>query len=210
VLHDVRAPLSGIQALTEALEDDLLGPADTAHCLRRLEALAQRLLHLTRDIAPDADGWETTRVPLGALVRDAVVLASVIADVKGVTLTVACADETAHVVVAPPRIIRAVDNILGNAVRHSQPGSTIRIDVDADPDAGSIHVTDTCGGITPQEMERIFDRSFQGQAGDIGSAGMGLFIARTLVEEQGGSISVKNRRSGCRFTLRLPVAAAGA
>lgn len=81
-------------------------------------------------------------------------------------------------------------------------------DVGTDRTSVFIVVADGCGGITPDEMERIFDHSYQGVCGEVGSAGVGLFIARALVEEQGGSISVNNRAPGCRFQIRLPLAAA--
>ncbi len=129
VLHDVRAPLSGIQALTEALEDDVIEPTKRALCLRQLESLAMRLLHLTQDLSPHSGGGSTTTISVATLASEAVVLAQVMAEVKGVSLAVAVVDEDSLVSVSPERIVRAIDNILENAVRHTSAGAEIRVTV---------------------------------------------------------------------------------
>jgi signal transduction histidine kinase len=71
-----------------------------------------------------------------------------------------------------------------------------------------VSVTDQCGGIPEADLERVFERMWRGDpARSTGGGGLGLAIARGLVEAHGGTISVANVDGGCRFTFRLPHAA---
>ncbi|MDQ6938409.1 MAG: HAMP domain-containing histidine kinase, partial [Actinomycetota bacterium] len=113
---------------------------------------------------------------------------------------------------------RAVTNLVVNAVRHTPENGRVRIDVSADPGAGGrgsaeVSVTDECGGIPAEDLARLFDVGFRGEPARTpdatvpGGAGLGLAITRGIVEAHDGSVTVANVDGGCRFTLRLPLAA---
>ena len=106
---------------------------------------------------------------------------------------------------------RVVRNLLDNAIRHTPRGGTVWVDAALDPDceAALLSVRDACGGIAAPDLPRVFELAYRGDAartpGD-GGAGLGLAVARGLVEAHHGSISVQNEGEGCRFTIRLPLA----
>jgi two-component system sensor histidine kinase MprB len=102
----------------------------------------------------------------------------------------------------PERLGRAVNNLLDNAARHSPPGGTIQVIVDA----GGIRVRDHGPGIDPQDLPHVFDRFFRGahSRGQQGS-GLGLSIVRQVTEQHGGTVDAANAPDGgAIFTLHLP------
>jgi signal transduction histidine kinase len=108
---------------------------------------------------------------------------------------------------------RVISNLVANAVRHTPAGGTVTVEGGpSDEGEAWIAVADECGGIPDADMSRIFDVGFRGtpvrSPGDGGGGGLGLSIARGLVEATGGSIDVVNRKGGCRFTVHLPAPAA--
>jgi signal transduction histidine kinase len=106
---------------------------------------------------------------------------------------------------------RAVQNLIDNAIRHTPPGGSIRLLVATDEVTRSacVSVIDSCGGIPDHDLDRVFELAYSGDTartpGD-GRAGLGLAVTRGLVEAQRGRVSVVNEDSGCRFTIRLPLA----
>jgi signal transduction histidine kinase len=105
---------------------------------------------------------------------------------------------------------RVVRNLLDNAVRHTPPGGAVKVQVRADHDHATVSVLDGCGGIADEDLDRVFEPAYRGDtarspAGDRGG-GLGLAIARGLVEAHAGDIAVRNENGGCRFVVRLPLA----
>jgi signal transduction histidine kinase len=99
-------------------------------------------------------------------------------------------------------------NLLDNAVRHTSTGGTVQLDAKVLGSNVEIAVTDQCGGIPAADLPRVFEVAFRGDTArtrDRAGGGLGLAIARGLVEAHEGSIHVANANSGCRFTLQLPV-----
>jgi signal transduction histidine kinase len=97
---------------------------------------------------------------------------------------------------------------VGNAVRHTVPGGQVLVSAGrAEDGCIRIAVTDGCGGIGADDLPRLFDVGWRGQpergTGDAG-AGLGLAIARGVVESHAGRISVANTDGGCRFAVELP------
>jgi len=219
VSHDLRTPLAGIRAMVEALEDGVVDDPETVdryHRTMRLEAdrlagLVGDLFELSR-IQAGALALDLERVALDELLSDAVAGASIAAGAKGIDLRGAVEEPSPVVELSTPEMARVVRNLLDNAIRHTPPGGTVLIDarVNDTRSFAEVSVQDACGGIPDHDLDQVFDMAYRGDAartpGD-GGAGLGLAVARGLVEAHHGEITVRNEGSGCRFTVRLPLAA---
>ncbi|HEV3351502.1 MAG TPA: HAMP domain-containing sensor histidine kinase [Acidimicrobiales bacterium] len=217
VSHDLRTPLAGIRAMVEALEDGVVDEPETVaryyrtmRCeVDRLSGLVDDLFELSR-IEAGALGLDFERVPLDELVSEAVASASVIAGAKGIDLRGAVGEPSPVVELSTPEMARVVRNLLDNAIRHTAPGGTVWIEAVLDESGAEavVSVRDACGGIPEDDLDHVFELAYRGDAARTpgsGGAGLGLAVARGLVEAHQGSISVRNEGDGCRFTVRLPV-----
>ena len=221
VSHDLRTPLAGIRAMVEALEDGIVTDevtVDRYHRTMRLEVdrlagLVDDLFELSR-IQAGALELHLERASLGDLVSDALAGASPVADAKGVLLAGSLDGMVPELEVATPDVLRVLRNLLDNAIRHTPPEGEVRLAAGVVGDHAVVSVQDSCGGIPPAELDRVFDLAFRGDAARTpehdGGAGLGLAIARGIVEAHRGDIAVGNEDGGCRFTVRLPLPAAGA
>ncbi len=221
VSHDLRTPLSGIRAITELLEDDILDdPAEIKAyygTLRResdkLAALVQDLFEVSR-ISSGAIRIEHVPVDLVDLVEDTVAGAAPVAEQRGITITTAVQEGTV-VAAGLPELSRVLRNLVSNAVRESIDGG--RVLVEGGPSTATdgratveLSVQDTCGGIPEDVIGRVFEASYRGEQARTpradGGAGLGLAIARGFVHAHGGAITVANVPGGCRFVVALPQA----
>jgi signal transduction histidine kinase len=215
VSHDLRTPLSGIRAMVEALEDGVVDePATVQRYLATIRQEADRLAQLVDDlfelsrIHAGALDLELEQVGLADLVSDAIAATGIAADARGVVIEGAMADPAPQVAASIPDLARVIRNLLDNAIRHTPRGGAVRVEAATVGGHAVLSVRDTCGGIPPDEIDRVFDLAFRGDAartpGDSGG-GFGLAIARGLVEAHRGDIAVANDEGGCRFTVRLPL-----
>jgi len=213
VSHDLRTPLAGLRAMAEALEDGVADSPDVYY--KQISASVQRLSAMVDDL------FDLSRIQAGALVRgsDPVDLADLVrdcqsalrplADAKEIMLGVRLADETAIVGGTAAELARALTNVVANAIRHTPPGGRVGVCLQVDSDRhAEIVVADECGGIPSHVLPRVFEVGFRGSEArtpDDGRAGLGLAIARGVVEAHGGSLSVENASGGCRFRILAPL-----
>lgn len=221
VSHDLRTPLAGIRAMVEALEDGVVDDRETvARYHRTMRREADRLAGLVNDL------FELSRIQSGALSLsyEAVPLEDIVNDaISGTTLAAAAKGievrsqvrQPSIVDLSTPEMARVVRNLLDNAIRHTAPGGIVVVDAGLGvPGANGIvtsavvSVLDACGGIPEHDLDRVFDMAYRGDAartpGD-GGGGLGLAVARGLVEAHQGEISVNNEGPGCRFVVSLPL-----
>lgn len=216
VSHDLRTPIAGIRAMAEALEDRVVADPETVaryhRTLRieadRLTALVDDLFELSR-IHAGALQLHMERVSLSDLVSDAVSSLDPIARSKGIHIQGHMA-HAGHVIASTPEFTRVLRNLLANAIHHTPSDGTIWIEARADEDAAFVSVADSCGGIPDADIARVFDPAFRGEKARTPleqgvRAGLGLAIARGLMQAHNGEISVQNVGAGCRFTVRLPL-----
>lgn len=214
VSHDLRAPLATIRAMAEALDDDIVDDDVTVKRYHsqirtdaeRLTALVDDLFELSR-INSGSLRLGTEKVDLSDAVADALADAASAADVKGVAV-VERLPSLPTVEVSARECCRALDNLLDNAIRHTPPGGAVRIEAESGGGAVRLHIADECGGIPEADLPRVFDIAFRGDEArqrDERGGGLGLAIARGLIEAHGGGVSVANAGRGCRFTVSLPV-----
>jgi signal transduction histidine kinase len=227
ISHDLRTPLAGIRAMSEALADGVVSdPQESSRYARRIGKETERLAGMVDDlfqlsrITSGALRLTLAAVPLGEVVSEAVAAESARAASKGVRL-VADPDAVWPVVRgSDPELARVVRNLVSNAVRHTPPDGTVVLAAGTEGEHAWLRVQDGCGGIPEPDLDRVFDVAFRGTASrtpatsDAGppdsGAGLGLAIARGLVEAHEGRIEARNHGPGCRFEVRLPLAASSA
>ena len=214
VSHDLRTPLSGLRAMVEALEDGVVSdPDDVAGYYAtmrsetdRLAALVDDLFELSR-IEAGALDLHLSPVRLSELVDEAVLAASPVAATKGVALC-GDGDDDPVVEVSAPDVVRALRNLVDNAIRHTPSGGQVVVHYGTDDDgAAHLSVLDACGGIPDADLDKVFEPAFRGDASrtstDHHGGGLGLAITRGIVHAHAGSIDVRNEAPGCRFTVHL-------
>ncbi|MEO6712527.1 MAG: HAMP domain-containing sensor histidine kinase [Mycobacteriales bacterium] len=218
VSHDLRTPLAGIRAMAEALEDGVVADPETVHRYHgqlrtesdRLTDMVDDLFELSR-IHAGALQLQLERVPLRDLVSDALAAADPLASAKGIRLHGEVAG-AAEVAVSVSEVSRVLRNLLHNAIRHTPSDGAIQVESGADAAYAYVAVHDSCGGIPAHDIDRVFDVAFRGETartpGHDGGAGLGLAIARGIVEAHRGDIRVENTGPGCRFVVRLPMSPA--
>jgi signal transduction histidine kinase len=216
VSHDLRTPIAGIRAMVEALDDGVVvDPDDVRRYHQQLMTEADRLAQLVDDlfelsrIEAGTLAVSVERVALDELVSDVVASAAVMAGAKGVRVDGRLDVRSPVVAGSAPELTRVVRNLLDNAIRHTPPGGTVEVAVGGSDDHhAEVSVLDGCGGIPAHDLDRVFDLAYRGDAartpGTAGGAGLGLAIARGLVDVLDGDIAVRNEPGGCRFTVRLP------
>lgn len=215
VSHDLRTPLAGIRAMAEALEDAVVDDPDTIDRYHgqirreadRLSTMVSDLFELSRIHASVLD-LDVRDVSLADVLSDAVATAMPVAAVQGVTVSGERPEGPALVRGSVPELGRVMSNLLSNAVRHTPPGGEVRIWSHLEGGQVVVRVVDGCGGIPDEDLPRLFEVAFRGGAArtpDRGSgAGLGLAIARGLVEAHGGTVDIRNHGPGCCATVRLP------
>jgi len=216
VSHDLRTPLAGLRAMTEALEDGLAEDPARYHAQMRTEVdrmvrMVDDLFELSR-IHAGVMGLNPQPLALGDLVSEAIAGADSVARARGVRLG-GQVEEGLLVTADPAGLSRVVANLLMNAIRHTPADGVVEIDARALPEGVELSVTDGCGGMREEDIPRVFDVGWQGSTArtpgrlDVGSgagAGLGLAIVKGIVEAHLGQVAVTNHAPGCRFQVRLP------
>lgn len=214
IAHELRTPLSVIRGQVEAIQDGIF-PADATHLAPIHEEilLLNRLIEDLRTLALADAGQlalQKAAVDPGALVKRAAAKFAPLAAERDIALQVELAPSLPHVVVDSHRIEQVLTNLLANALRHTPPQGVVTLRAEADQRRLQIEVADTGPGIPDEDMPHLFDRFWRGdksRARDRGGAGLGLAIARQLVEAHGGTIGVENQPyTGATFRFALPLA----
>lgn len=223
VSHDLRTPLAGMRAMTEALEDGVAPDPDRYH--RQLRTEVDRLTGMVDDL------FELSRINAGALqlVRERISLADVVGDVVAAAAPVAAAcgvhlsaeagtggeggrtgnaGSTATIDADERALRRAITNLVSNAIRHTPHDGVVNISADVADETAMVTVTDGCGGIPEADLDRIFEAGFRGDQArtpdPYGGAGLGLAIVAGIVEAHSGEVRVQNVDGGCRFEVSIP------
>jgi signal transduction histidine kinase len=213
VSHDLRTPLASIQVLAEAIEDGIVDDrtrreyaARLAVHARAFSALIDDLFELSRLEAGDIR-WSMEQVKVAELVAETVDAIRLEAEAEGVAVNTELGNPQACAQANPERIQRVLFNLLQNAIRHTPADGSVTVRAEQRNGAVEIEVADTGSGIDPADRDRVFDTFAQGrgeQARSGGSAGLGLAIARAIVEAHGGRIWLEEAQLGTRVRFSLP------
>ncbi|GAB36527.1 sensor histidine kinase, partial [Gordonia otitidis] len=212
--HELRTPLTTIGAITDAIEDGIRAPDSQTFDVVR--TATTRLQRLAEDIATvsSADEHQMPLHPATITVNELLIAtyeeaADLFTDAK-VTLGIVTTAARVHVHVDAERMSQVLLNLLTNALRHSSPGQRVVVKADTAPaHAVRISVVDCGDGIPPQHLPHIFDRFYRTDSSrtrDAGGSGIGLTIARSIVEDHGGTLLAESLGAGhgATFTITLP------
>jgi signal transduction histidine kinase len=215
VSHDLRTPLTSLQLLAQALDDDLVDPTTAREYVktmganvRALGTLVDDLFEFSRLNAGDF-GWSTEAVPLAGVVAEMMEAIRVEADARRVALRAEIATDLSPAQANPEQLGRVLANLLANAIRHTPPDGSVLVRAHQRNGSAEIEVSDTGEGIASADQPRIFEPFYRGgseAARTTAGSGLGLAIARTIVEAHGGRIWLGEARSGTRICFTLPLA----
>jgi two-component system sensor histidine kinase BaeS len=214
VAHELRNPLANVRGYLEAAQDSVVRMDDTLiDSLLEETMLLQHLIDDLQDLAlADAGRLRIHPEPADAVALAEHVVAAhrALADNAGVTLDLS-GDVYTAVCVDQVRIRQVLGNLVANAIRYTPSGGMVSVVVRQDPDRSAllIEVNDTGQGISGEDLPHLFDRFYRAdmsRSRATGGSGLGLSIARHLVEAHGGSISVASALgTGSQFTIELPM-----
>ncbi len=213
VAHEVRTPLTSLRMAIHLSAEGVVGPlnekqADLLHAARedceRLQGIVDDLLDLSR-IQAGRLALQVRQVPTEELVDAALDTQRAAAGERGVRLARTVEPEVLTVGVDPERLHLVLSNLVGNGVRHTPAGGEVAVRVAREGERVRFEVRDTGEGIAREEQGRIFEKFYRAPGAPAGGAGLGLSIARDIVQAHGGDIGVTSAPGqGSTFWFTLP------
>jgi len=213
VAHELRTPLSNIKGYLEAVRDGVIKPdADTIRSIDDEAALLSCLVNDLQELSLAETGelkLTYQMEDIGELIKQTVASVQAQTKTKGITVSIDLPDKPLLVNIDSHRISEALRNLLVNAVAHTTRGDTITVAVKQWDDYLEVVMTDTGEGIPDVDLPNIFERFYRvdkSRARATGGTGLGLTIAKRLVEAHGGEIDVRSELGkGSRFSFTLPI-----
>jgi signal transduction histidine kinase len=220
VSHDLRTPLAGIRAVSEAIADGLLTDDELREQGKHIEQESIRLSEMVDDlfemskINAGAVQPAQERVALDEVADDVMAAHRIAAERAGVSLQVCLPGEPVRVVGSDRALVRVLSNLVANAIAHTPAGGTVELALGCDANGAYARVDDTGVGIDEADLPRVFDVAYRGSNGRVPRAdsslpsgsGLGLAIAAGLVKAHRGTLTARNLDTGARFEVRLPLA----
>ncbi len=211
VSHDLRTPLAGLRAMAEALEDGIA--EDPARYHQQMRETVDRMARMVDDL------FELSRIHAGALqlslevvsveeaISEALAISGPVALANGVRLG-GYAEPGVAVRADPRELSRMIGNLLTNAIRHTPSDGVVEVTARAGERGVELSVSDACGGIPDEDLDRVFEVAWRGSHARTPEAaagsGLGLAIVRGIAEAHRGTVRVDNVGAGCRFLVELP------
>lgn len=217
VSHDLRNPVNAVKMLAAAIlrtgETDSLPAAVAGHAdvmlqaARQMDALIQDLLDVSR-IESGRMPIRPRAVAMNELVSQATETLAPLAAQAKVEMRTALPDRLPQVDVDPDRMVQVLSNLIGNAIKYTPEGGSVRVAAESDQDIVRVTVTDTGVGIAEADLPRVFDRFWQSKRTNRSGAGLGLAIARGIVRSHSGRIWIESV-VGAGTTVHFTVPRAG-
>lgn len=215
VSHDLRTPLASIRAMIEAMSDGVVTePEMIQRYHQTIRTQTENLSHLINDLF-ELSKLESGQIQLqlepislNDLLSDVLESTQAQANRRGITLHADFSPNLPDVQAEFVKIQRVVYNLVQNAVRHTPAGGSITLATQASPVGVEVRISDTGDGISPDDLPHIFDQFFRGEKSrnrETGGAGLGLAIAKRIIEAHHGRIWANSRPGeGATFSFFLP------
>ena len=208
ISHQLKTPLTSIIVMVENILDDDDMPLeirreflnDIKHNTNTISFLVQSLLKLSK-LDAEAVKFRYEQVEVKSIVDECIKNTAVMAEILGVRLETDCND----IILNCDRkwLCEAITNIIKNCIEHSQNGN-IKITADQNKLYTKISIKDNGSGITKEDLPHIFERFYKGKNSSDDSVGIGLSLAKTIIEKQGGYISVSSElNQGSEFVIKF-------
>ena len=221
VSHDLRTPLAGIRALSEAIADGVVSPDEVRTQAKNIVQESIRLSEMVDDlfemakINAGAINAPYERVALDEVVDDVLSTHRIAARRAGVELEIDLPAKPVRVIGSDRALVRVLSNLVANAIAHTPAGGSVTLAVGTDENGAWARVDDTGVGINAADLPRVFDVAYRGSNDRVprsdsslpSGSGLGLAIAAGLVRAHRGTLSAHNLAAGARFEVRLPLAA---
>lgn len=213
VAHELRTPLSILKIDLESMEDGLMDA--NPENIRQLQGEVTYLSNLVEDLRvlsmADAGDLrvEKTRIELNSLVREMIELQENSARERQIHITASYSNKEIFVLVDSQRISQVLINLLSNAIQHTPPDHEIFTQIEVSNQIAIVSITNTGSWILPADLEKIFDRFYRVEPSrnrENGGSGLGLSIARSLIEAHGGKIwadSIEGKSATFKFSLPI-------
>lgn len=213
--HDLQTPLASIRAILEALEDGVVEDPETIkrylntaqRDVRSLSALIDDLFQMAQ---LNAGGFQLERAnsSLADLISDTLESFAELAARQNIRLAGSVEPDVDPVNMDTRRIGRVLNNLIGNAIRHTPADGEIKVTARRTGSGVEVSVADSGEGVRPEDLPHVFDGFYRGEKSrsrSTGGAGLGLAISRGIVQAHGGDIHVESQAGqGSRFTFHIP------
>lgn len=215
ISHELKTPVGALSILAETIE------AETSSTNAELAGLARRMVDESARVSVIIDDLlELARIEFGgpapsslnslmAIVREGVARVNTVATSHGIEIKVGAVDPDVEIRGDRRQLVSAVANLVDNAVKYSERGDNVYVYVGVDDGVATIVVEDEGAGISPEHIDRIFERFYrvdQARSRETGGTGLGLAIVRHIATNHGGEVTVESTQGkGSTFTLRIAV-----
>jgi signal transduction histidine kinase len=214
IAHELRTPLSNLKGYLEAIGDGVIKPGSgTIHSLDEEANLLSRIVDDLQELSLAEAGelkLHCQKQDIGKLLEKVIAARQTQAKVKGITISADLPQRLPRVKIDAHRIGQVLLNLIDNAITHTPKGGTITITASKLDNWLEIAVKDTGKGIPANDLPYVFERFYRvdkSRARTTGGVGLGLAIAKSLVEAHGGQIEVQSQEGkGSRFSFTLPIA----
>lgn len=209
ISHQLKTPLTSIIVMVENILDDDDMPleirreflSDIKHNTSTVSFLVQSLLTLSK-LDAEAIRFKYADVDVKSIIDECIKNTAVMAEICNVSVETLC-DDTYKLNCDKKWLCEAVTNIIKNCIEHSQNGN-IKITADQNKLYTKISIKDNGSGITKEDLPHIFERFYKGKNSSDDSVGIGLSLAKTIIEKQGGYISVSSElNKGSEFVIKF-------
>ena len=218
VSHEIKNPLTTITSSLDLIKRTLPpfeGQEQTQKLLGHIQAAAHRMTRITSDLL-DVTKIEAGRLPIepsvvevATLIEEVVVLFQPLAAQKTIRLEKKVSPEARAVTCDRDRIVQVLSNLLNNAIKFTGEGGIVRVEVDLLQEQVRFQVKDTGCGIPADQIPHVFERFWQAKHRQYLGAGLGLYIAKNIVDAHGGKIGLESKEGeGSTFYFTLPAAEA--
>ncbi len=209
ISHQIKTPLTAINLMTDALKNGNLDEAQRRRCIANIEDQTDHITWLVRSLLTLAEidagvlVLKKESVPVKEIIDGIVSDIAIEADIKNVSVETGIPDD--NVITCDKRwMSEAFSNIIKNSLQHTESGGTIRISSEETNLSVNILIEDDGCGIAKKDLPHIFDRFYHGEKSDPGSNGIGLSLAKQLINSQNGTISCESEEGrGTIFEIKI-------